>query len=367
MSFQAEAVVDLDTIAANVAALDAHTSARVMAVVKANAYGHGLVPTARACLAGGAAWLGCATLDEALALRAAGITAPVLAWLLAPGLDLASGIDADIDLAATSIDGLREIAEAPSRRPARVHLKADTGMGRGGVPAADWSRFVELAAKAQADARIEVVGACSHLACADEPDHPANAAQRAAFAEFLDAASDAGLRPSVRHLANSAATLIDPDSHYDLVRPGIAVYGYPPVDTPVTLRPALSLRARLVAVKRLPSGHGVGYGHIFVTDHETTVGLAPLGYADGVPRGVSGRGARVLVEGQPRPILGRVSMDQVVIDVDGTGAREGDVVEFYGPHQITADDWAAWNDTIAYELLTSVGNRVPRRYVGAGS
>lgn len=364
-AFQAEAVVDLDAISANVANLASRTHAAVMPAIKADGYGHGLVPVARACLAADATALGVATLLEAMTLRAAGITAPVLAWLISPGQDLASAIDADVELSASSPDQLAEITSAPGSRPARVHLEADTGMGRGGVPEAGWGAFVDQAAKAQADGRIEVVGVWSHLACADEPGSPVNAAQRGAFARFTQAATAAGLDPRWRHLSNSAATLVDPDSHYDLVRPGISVYGYSPVaGEQFGLRPAMTVRARLTQVKRLPAGHGISYGHTYVTDRETTVAVAPLGYADGIPRSTSNV-AEVALAGRRVPIRGRVCMDQVVVDCGDAPVKAGDVVEFFGPGLVSADDWARWHQTISYEILTSVGSRVTRRYLGA--
>lgn len=367
MSFQAEAVVDLTAIAANVANLAGRTDADVLAAVKADGYGHGIVPAARASLDGGATWLGVATLDEAHALRAAGISAPILAWLVAPGLPLSEAIDAGIDLAATSVTQLGEIAAAGAGRPARVHLKADTGMGRGGVPRAQWPLFTELAAKAQADGRIEVVGAWSHLACADEPNHDANSGQYEAFTQYLDIVSAAGLTPRWRHLANSAALLVDPKSHFDLVRAGIAIYGYSPVPgSDFGLRPAMELRARLVLVKRVTAGHGISYGHTFVTDRDTTVASVPLGYADGIPRSTSNL-AEVIVDGIRRPVRGRVCMDQVMIDLGDAETEAGEVAVFFGDGDITAADWARWSGTIPNEILTSIGTRVPRRYVRSGS
>ncbi|GAA4916461.1 alanine racemase [Stackebrandtia albiflava] len=367
MSFQAEALVDLDAISANVAVLASRTDAAILPAVKADAYGHGLVPTARACLEGGAVGLGVATLWEAWRLRAAGVTAPVLAWLISPGLDLAAAVDAEVELSASSHEQLTEIAAARATRPARIHLEADTGMGRGGVPEADWARFVETAAKEQAAGRVEVVGAWSHLACADEPGHPANAAQHAAFLRFLDAVDAVGLTPRWRHLANSAALLTAPDRHFDMVRPGIAVYGYSPIPgRDFGLRPAMSVRARVTQVKRLPAGSGVSYGHTFTTRRPTTVAVVPAGYADGIPRSTSNR-AEVLLSGRRAPILGRVCMDQVVIDCGDIPTRPGEIVEFFGPGAVTADDWAEWHGTISYEILTSVGARVSRRHVGAAA
>ncbi|TQL76563.1 alanine racemase [Stackebrandtia endophytica] len=363
--FQAEALVDLDAISANVSNLAARTDAGIMPAVKADGYGHGLVPVARACLAADAAALGVATVAEAMTLRVNGVNAPVLAWLIAPGLDLAPAIDAEVDLAASSREQLTEFAATAATRPARVHLEADTGMGRGGVPEPQWGAFVEQAAKAQANGKVEIVGVWSHLACADEPGHPNNTAQREAFDRFLAAVAAAGLSPRWRHLANSAAMLTEPGTHFDLVRPGIAVYGYSPIPgRDYGLRPAMTLRARLTQVKRLPAGHGISYGRTHVTDRETTVAIAPLGYADGIPRSTSNL-AEVSLAGERVPIRGRVCMDQVVIDCGDRPVAPGDVVEFFGAETVTADDWAAWHDTISYEILTSVGARVDRRYVGA--
>lgn len=366
MSFQAEAVVNLDALASNTAKLAARApGAAVMAAVKADGYGHGMVPAARASLEGGATWLGVATLDEAMALREAGIDAPTLAWLVAPGLGVAAAADAGVDLGVSSLAQLREIAAAGARRPARVHLKADTGMGRGGVPESQWGEFVEAAAKSQADGAIEVVGAWSHLACADEPAHPANAAQQAGFTRFLDAVAAAELQPRLRHLANSAALLSDPRTHYDLVRPGIAVYGYTQLSGgDFGLTPAMSLRARLVLVKPVPAGQGISYGHSYVAETDMEVGIAPIGYADGVPRTASGR-AWVNLGGRRRRVLGRICMDQFAVDATGLNAAPGDVVELFGPDVITADDWADWQGTISNEILTSIGARAPRRYVKA--
>jgi alanine racemase len=368
---QAEARVDLDAIRANTARLAAGTSAGVMAVVKADGYGHGLLTAARASLAGGATWLGVCTLDEALALRAAGITAPILAWLLAPGLPLHQAVAADVDLSAASTALLEEIAAAArvADRPARVHLKVDTGLSRNGATAADWPELLTAAGKAVADGTVEVVGAWSHFAYADEPGHPTIAAQIRRFGEALDVAERAGVRPEVRHLANSAATLTLPEAHFDLVRPGIAVYGLSPIPAwPAArdLRPAMTLHAKVVLAKRVPAGEGVSYGHQYTTRRDTTLALVPLGYADGVPRAATNVGP-VLLAGARRTISGRVCMDQVVVDVGDDPVEAGDVAVLFGPGdhgEPTADDWAAVLDTINYEIVTRVGARVPRTYVG---
>jgi alanine racemase len=371
---RAQARIDLEAIRANVASLCSYAGpAELMAVVKADGYGHGLVPAARAAQAGGATWLGAAVLEEAVALRAAGVGGRILAWLHGPGEDWAAGIAADVDLSASAVWTVREIAAAAAAlgRTARLHLKADTGLGRGGAPAADWADLVEAALKEEAAGRARVVGLWSHLACADEPGHPSVAAQLEAFRAALALAERAGARPEVRHLANSAATVALPQTHFDLVRTGIANYGLSPIPAlggPAAygLRPAMTLAARLVLVKRVPAGHGVSYGHHFVTDRETTLGLVPVGYADGLPRAASGSGP-ILAAGRVRRIAGRVCMDQVVLDLGDDDAAAGDEVVLFGPGDAgepTAQDWADLLGTITYEIVTRIGARIPRVYGG---
>jgi len=368
---QAEALVDLDAIRANTARLASGTAAGVMAVVKADGYGHGLLPSARAALDGGASWLGVCTLDEALALRADGISAPILAWLLAPGLPLHRAVAANIDLSAASMPLLEEIAVAArvANRQARVHLKLDTGLSRNGATAGDWPDLLTAAAKAEADGAIEVVGVWSHFAYADAPGHPTIAAQIRRFGEGLEIAERAGIRPQVRHLANSAATLTLPEAHFDLVRPGIAVYGLSPIPgwpAARELRPAMTLRAQVVLTKRVPAGEGVSFGHQYTTGRDTTLALVPVGYADGIPRAATNVGP-LLLGGARRTISGRVCMDQVVVDVGDDHVSAGDVAVLFGPGDAgepTADDWAAVLDTINYEIVTRVGARVPRIYAG---
>ena len=368
--WQAEIRVDLDAIRTNVAHMREGTRAEIMAVVKGDGYGHGMVPAARAALAGGATWLGVCTLDEALGLRRAGVTAPVLAWLLAPGLPLHQAVEADVDLSASSLGLLEEIAAAARRagRPARTHLKIDTGLARGGATAADWPRLCEAAAKAEADGDLEIVGVWSHFVYADVPDHATTDLQLAAFIDGLAVAERFGINPSVRHIANSAATLTRPDTHFDLVRPGIATYGLSPVPgRDFGLRPAMTVRARVLITKRVPAGQGVSYGHTYVTKAETTLALVPLGYADGVPRAASNL-APVRLAGANRLIAGRVSMDQVVLDCGDDPVAPGDVAVLFGPGDDggpTADDWANAVDTINYEIVTRMGSsRVPRVYDG---
>lgn len=368
------AEIDLAAISANVARLDEGSGdAAVMAVVKADGYGHGMIPSARAAVAGGASWLGVAFAEEALALRAAGIDVPILAWLLAETDDVEPLVLADVDVSISAPWALDRAVAAAERagRPAHVHLKADTGLGRAGATRADWPDLVTAAAKAVADGTVDVTGIWSHLAYADAPTHPTIAAQVAAYDEALDVADRAGLRPRVRHLANSAATLSLPNTHYDVVRPGIAVYGLSPgpevgTATELGLRPAMTLRAEVALVKRVPAGQGVSYAHRYTTERETTLALIPLGYADGVPRHATNVGP-LSIAGHRYRISGTVCMDQFVVDVGDDAVAVGDAAVLFGPGDAgepTADDWAQAVGTINYEIVTRIGARVPRHYVG---
>ena len=362
-----QAYVDLGAITGNVAALcERVRGSQVMAVVKANGYGHGMIPAARAALAGGASWLGTADLAEALALRAAGITAPVLC-LMAIG-EPADAIRAGIDVTAASVAVVTRVAQAAARAgvPARLHLKADTGLSRGGATRADWPAVVETALAAQAAGRLRVVGLWSHFACADLPGHPSIADQLAAFADAVAGAETAGVRPEVTHVANTAAALTVPESRRDLVRFGGALYGIStlPGGAPSWLRPAMTVRARLALVKRVPPGSGVSYGHRYVTERETTLGLVPLGYADGVPRAAAGL-PLVSARGRRWPIAGTVCMDQFVIDFGDEPVAAGEEVVLFGPGDAgepTAQEWGEALGTISYEIVTGIGARVSRTY-----
>ncbi|MCP9944933.1 alanine racemase [Streptomyces somaliensis] len=373
---RARAEIDLAALRANVRALRARVEpggARVMAVVKADAYGHGAVPCARAALDAGAAWLGTATPHEALALRAAGIDAPVLCWLWTPGGPFRAAVEAGVDITVSGPWALGEVVAAAraAGRPARVQLKADTGLGRNGCLAGDWPRLVGEALDAQAEGHLRVTGLWSHFACADEPGHPSIGAQLARFHSMLEYAEKAGVEPEVRHMANSPATLTLPEAHFDLVRPGVAVYGISPgpeVGTPADfgLRPVMRLSADVACVKQAPPGLGVSYGHHYVTDRETNLALVPLGYADGVPRHASGRGP-VLLGGAVRTVAGRVAMDQFVVDLGDDTVEPGARAVLFGPGddgEPTAEDWARAAGTIAYEIVTRVGARVPRVHLG---
>ena len=367
------AEIDLTALEANVRTLRALApTSELMAVVKADAYGHGLLPVARAAVRGGATWLGAAQLAEAFALRDAGLTTRLLTWLSVPGSDFGGAVERDIDLSASAPWVIDEIAAAASAlgRTARVHLKVDTGLGRGGAYGTDWTTLVRHAHRFEAGGAIRVVGVWTHFAHADSPEHPTVLAQQERFFEAVAIAERAGCRPELRHLANSAATLVHPSAHADLVRPGIAMYGLTPVpqvDDDFGLRPAMTVRCRLALTKRLPAGQGISYGHAYVTDTDTVVGLVPAGYADGVPRNATNVGP-LLVEGRRTTIAGRVCMDQFVVDLGpDSQARAGDVVTLFGgaPGEPTAQDWADATDTISYEIVTRLGGRVPRLYVGA--
>ena len=369
----AQVTIDLPAIRDNTARLVAAAGpAATMAVVKADAYGHGLVPAARAARAGGAQWLGTAVLAEAVALRRARIDGRMLAWLAAPGEDYDAALTDDIDVAAYSPWQLDEIAAAGRRTgiTARVHLKADTGLGRGGIMPHDWQAGVEHALELESDGALRVVGVWTHFAYADAPGHPTIAAQLDTFADAVAIAEKAGAELEVRHAANSAATLTLPDAHFDMVRPGLAVYGLSPIPdvssaADLGLRPAMRLSARVALVKDAPADHGVSYGHTYITPAATRLALIPLGYADGVPRHASGTGP-VRVGGQTFPVAGRVCMDQVVLDIGAADVSAGDEAVLFsdgGDGEPTAQDWADAAGTISYEIVTRVSGRLPRRYV----
>jgi len=370
---RARAEIDLAALRANVRTLRAHApSAALMAVVKSDAYGHGAVPCARAAREAGATWLGTATPEEALALRAAGLPGRIMCWLWTPGGPWAQAIEADLDVSVSGMWALREVVAAAQAvgAPARVQLKADTGLGRNGCRPDDWPELVGEALSAEARGLITVTGLWSHFACADEPGHPSIQAQLTRFREMVAYAEEQGVRPEVRHIANSPATLTLPESHFDLVRTGIAVYGISPspeLGTPADfgLRPVMTLTASLALVKHVPGGHGVSYGHHYTTPGATTLGLVPVGYADGIPRHASGTGP-VLVGGKWRTVAGRVAMDQFVVDLGGDEPPAGTEAVLFGPGdrgEPTAEDWARAAGTIAYEIVTRIGTRVPRVYV----
>lgn len=374
----ASAEIDLDAFRANVSAIGTHVgSAQLMIVVKADGYGHGMVECARAARAAGATWLGAATPAEALALRESGDTGPVLAWLYGVEEDLTPLVAAGVDVSAQSVDQLSRLmaAAATVEAPARIHLKIDTGLSRNGAPPAVWPALVTAAREAEETGAVEVVGVWSHLAAADEPGHPSVGLQLAAFHRAYERARAAGLEPTLRHLANSAAALIAPETRLDLVRVGIAAYGIDPAPgiaarAGLSLRPVMRLRAQLVNVKQIEAGAGVSYGWTWTAPAATTVGLVPLGYADGIPRHASSK-AEVAWSGGRAPVRGRVCMDQFVVELGpGAVAEPGDEVVLFGSGrdgEPRAEDWAVWSDTIGYEIVTRVGARVPRHHHGGAA
>lgn len=369
MANRAQAEIDLSAIDANVKHLLEHAGVPVMVVVKADAYGHGLIPVAQTALSAGAQWLGVALLEEALALRDAGISAPILSWLVPPGSDYASAINADIDLAVPSLAIFEEIllaGRAASKRP-RIHIEVDTGMTRGGF-LDEWDSFLDLLSN-ERDA-VQVIGFFSHFARADEPGVLQNALQLKRFIEMSDDLNRIDVEPEIHHLSNSAAALVDASSHFDLVRIGIATYGLTPdlkhlgTSKSLGLRPAMTLKAKLHVVKDVHAGTPVGYGATSTTSTDTKLGVVAIGYADGIPR--TAQNAGVFVNGRRAPILGRVSMDQFVVELgkDST-AKAGDWVIIFGPGddgEYTADDWGSASSSINYEVVTRIGPRVPRIY-----
>lgn len=366
-----EILVDLGAITANAAALSAHVgSTQLMAVVKSDGYGHGMLPTARAAVAGGADWLGVTHLAEAIALRDAGLTQRVVCLTAVPDAPHEDAIRRDVDLTAGSVLMVSQIAAAARRagRPAPVHLKADTGMGRGGATAAEWPSLLQAARRAEAAGEVRITGVWSHLACADMPGHPSIEAQLAAFRAAIGQAEQAGARPEVRHLGNTPATLTLPQTWFDLVRPGGGIVGLCtlPGGAPDWLRPAMTVRAEVVQAKRMPPGSGVSYGHRYVTSRETTLLLAPLGYYEGVPR-QAGNTAQVQVAGRRLTISGTVCMNQFLVDAGDEEIGPGTQMVLFGPGdhgEPTAQDWADALGTISYEIVTRFGGKLPRSYCG---
>ncbi|HVQ85832.1 MAG TPA: alanine racemase [Mycobacterium sp.] len=367
----AEAVVDLGAIQHNVRLLREHAGgAQVMAVVKADGYGHGATRVARAALAAGAAELGVATVDEALALRADGVTAPVLAWLHPPGIDFGPALLADVEIAVSSVRQLDELLDAVRRtgKTATITVKVDTGLNRNGVAPALYPSMLAALRQAVAEDAVRLRGLMSHMVYADQPDNPINDVQAQRFADMLAQARHQGLRFEVAHLANSSATMSRPDLAFDLVRPGIAVYGLSPVPElgDMGLIPAMTVKCVVALVKSVRAGEGVSYGHTWIAERDTTVALMPIGYADGVFRALGGR-LEVLINGRRRPGVGRICMDQFLVDL-GPGqvdVAEGDEAILFGPGtrgEATAQDWADLLGTIHYEVVTSPRGRITRTY-----
>lgn len=362
--------INLEAIAANTRLFAARATGELMAVVKADGFGHGASLVARTALANGASSLGVTSIDEALQLRDAGVAAPVLSWLNTPDADFSSAIARDVDLAVPGVQHLAAVANAAARarRVAAIHLHADTGLARDGAAPAEWLRLCVLAREAQTRGHVRVVGLMGHLSSADDPSDPANVMGRRAFARFCRIARASGLHPTTRHLAATAATLTDARSHHDLCRVGAGLVGIDPTGT-TPLHAAVTLTAPVVTVRQVPAGTPVGYGHTYVTDRPADLALVPVGYADGMPRAASGR-AEVLVRGRRCAVLGRISMDQMVVDVTGLHIGAGDPVMVLGPGdrgEPTLDDWATWSGTLPHEIVTGLGARLSRTVTPAAA
>jgi alanine racemase len=343
-----EIQIDLAALKANVQYLKTKAERPILAVVKADAYGHGLIPCAKAAVEAGANWLGTALLEEAIALREAGVNVPILAWLLPPGEDYRIAVEQNIDLGISSLATFDEINAIDG---ARIHLEIETGMGRGGF-ADEWPELLKRDLS-------KVVGVFTHLARADEPEQPQNQSQIAKFNEMVAQLNNLGINP-IRHLANTAATLSNQDAKFDLVRVGIAMYGLSPLGSDNHLKPVMKVRAKLVLVKELPAGHPIGYGATENTTQNTKIGIVALGYADGIPR--NAKGAGVTFQSQSAPIIGRLSMDQFAVDLGpDSAAKSGDWVTVVGENY-DAYAWAKACQTIHYEITTRMGSRITRVY-----
>ncbi|MDT7766575.1 MAG: alanine racemase [Mycobacterium sp.] len=375
-SAAAEAVVDLDAIAQNVRLLcERAGSAQVMAVVKADGYGHGATHVGRAAVAAGAAELGVATIDEALALRRDGIRSPVLAWLHSPGTDFGPALQADVEVAVSSVRQLAELLDAVERtsHTAMVTVKVDTGLNRNGVSTVEYPEVLTLLRRAKADGAVRLRGIMSHLVHGDDPDNPFNDLQAQRLTDMVAHARDKGVHFEIAHLCNSPAAMTRPDLAFDMVRTGIAVYGQTPIPErgDMGLRPAMTLKCPVALVRPVRAGDGVSYGHTWIAERDTTLALLPIGYADGVFRTLSGR-IDVLINGRLRRSVGRICMDQFVVDL-GPGeidVAEGDDAILFGPGtqgEHTAQDWADLLGTINYEVVTSPRGRVTRTYRGAAT
>lgn len=360
--------VDLGAVRHNVARFAAHTGTEVCAVVKGDGYGHGSVPVARAALEGGASWLAVALVEEGLVLREAGIDAPILVLSEPPIAAIEPLLAADLTPVVYRPPFLAALDAAARRRPGPVgiHLKFDTGMGRVGAVRDDWTRMLRNAAESHG---VVVEGLMTHLARADEPDEPTTGEQLAAFAEVERQAGLVGIRPRWRHAANSAGALAHPKAFLDLVRPGIGIYGLSPgmdVDAAVYgLRPALRLVTEVAFVKHVGEGTPISYGHRWVAPRDGWIATLPLGYADGVPRSLTNV-AEVLLAGRRRPVAGTVCMDLLMVWCDQDRPAVGDEVVMIGDQggdRVRAEEWAAIDGTITYEIATQLTARLPRGHV----
>lgn len=369
---RAVAEVDLQAIKNNLTLIKSKTSAQVLAVVKADGYGHGLIPVSKSAIEAGADWLGTALLEEAIALRKNGIKVPIIAWLTPCGEDFKEAINLDIDLSISSLEVLTEIVTAGEqlKKLPRVHIEIDTGMSRGGI-GDDWKVFALKCSRLIKENKIDIVGIWSHFARADEPLEKMSQEQLLVFSNMVSEFKSLGIEPKFLHIANSAAALTLKDSHKSIIRWGIGLYGLSPDinnlgdSKSLKLQPAMKLKAKLNLVKTVKAGSTVGYGASAIVTHDTKLGVVAIGYADGIPRNANSS-AGVWVAGKRAPLIGRVSMDQFVVDLGATSlAKTGDEVIVFGngnQNEYTVDEWAKACGTINYEIVTRIGPRVPRIY-----
>jgi alanine racemase len=370
----AEAVIDLNAIAHNTRILREHSNDHLMAVIKGDGFGHGAVQVAQTTLANGATWLGVAHIDEALALRKAGLTAPTFAWMHPSDDDVTDALREDVDLSASSLAHLTGIAACAEKTEIRaaVHLKVDTGLHRNGASLTEWPALIQAAAQLEEQGLLRIRGIWSHLAFSDDPTHPTTSRQIELFDAAVHQAKAVGLTPELLHLANSSAALTVPRTRYHMVRAGVALYGVEPVPGQTFgLRPAMTLRAPVIATQQVPPGENAPFGHLHTnpTDHPTAVALLPLGYMSGLPRAAS-TAAQVWLADARRPIAGLIDMDQCLVDAGDAQIKVGDNALLFGPGdqgEPTAAEWAHWANTNAQQVLTGLGLRVPRRYLPATS
>lgn len=362
------AEVDLDAIRHNVGVVrQVVAPATVWAVVKADAYGHGAAAVSLATLEAGAAGLCVALVDEGIELRAAGITAPILVLSEQPLSQLSAAVEHRLTLSVYSVAMIEALSKSATDGPVDVHLKVNTGMNRVGAAPGD---AVALATLIEANPRLNLQGVFTHLAMADEPSAPSNAAQLSTFEAVLAELDNADIHPPLIHASNSAAALSLASSRYDMVRLGIAMYGIEPgpelADLCDDLRPVMALKARVGFVRRVSTGEGISYGLRHRFERDTTVATVPIGYADGVPRRLYSTGGVVLIGGKRRPIVGVVTMDQIMVDCGDDIVEIGDEVVLIGQQEaekISAEDWAEQLDTIGYEIVCGISKRIPRRYL----
>jgi len=344
-----EIIVDLSALKANLIFIKQKAGVPVMAIVKADAYGHGLIPCAKAASEAGADYLGTALLEEAIAIREAGIKTPILAWLTPPGLDYKKAVSLNIEIGVSSLATFDEVNAIAG---AKIHLKVETGMGRNGF-SDEWPELLQRDLS-------KVVGVMTHFARADEPNETQNSSQLKNFEDRVAELKAKGLNP-IKHISNTAATLSNAAARYDMVRVGIAMYGYSPLGKNDDFKPVIKVRAKLASVKKLPAGHPIGYGATATAANETNIGIVGMGYADGIPR--NAKGAGVTFNGQSAPLIGRVSMDQFAVDLGAnTQAKAGDWVTVIGEN-FDVYDWAKACQTITYEITTRLSGRITRSYL----